>query len=124
MNSHDSFRVTTNDGVDADDSEDGTRERVLKNPDLDPYDPDNEWIAKDETVRAANPRIFQGFKYGDLPTTYVIGDGAAYAQRQQDVAIDFKDIVDLDQLYPESEYYLNDTMRKWVRKIRRTVLNR
>jgi hypothetical protein len=27
-------------------------------------------------------------------------------------------------MYPESEYYLNDKMRKWVRKIRRVVLNR
>lgn len=124
MNSSNSFRVTTNEGVDADDSEDGMRERVLKNPDLDPYHPENEWIAKDEEARALNPRIFQGFKYGDLPTTYLIGDGTAYAQRQQDVQINFKDIVDLDQMYPESEYYLNDTLRKWVRKIRMTMLNK
>jgi hypothetical protein len=54
------------------------------------------YIAKDEKARSQNPRIFQGFKYGDLPTTYVIGDGVAYAQRQQDTAVDFSDIVDLD----------------------------
>lgn len=124
MESHASFRVTTNDGVDADDKEDGMRERVLLNPDISPYDPNNKWISADVGSRDLNPRIFQGFKYGDLPTTYVIGAGEAYAQRQQDTAIDFKDIVDLDKLYPESEYYLNDTTRKWVRKIRRTVLNR
>ena len=40
------------------------------------------------------------------------------------MAIDLSDIVDLDKMYPESEYYLNDRLRKWVRKIRRTVLNR
>ena len=27
-------------------------------------------------------------------------------------------------MYPESEYYLNDRLRKWIRKIRRAVLNR
>lgn len=124
MESHASFRVTTNDGVDSDDKEDGMRERVLLNPDISPYDPNNKWISADVGSRDLNPRIFQGFKYGDLPTTYVIGAGEAYAQRQQDTAIDFKDIVDLDKLYPESEYYLNDTTRRWVRKIRRTVLNR
>ena len=136
MKSHDSFRVTTNEGVDADDSEDGMRLRKLPVGTSNPYDAD--WIEdkgeerdvpmfrgmKAASFGGEEVRIFQGFKYGDLPTTYVIGDGEAYAQRQQDTAIDFKDIVDLDKLYPESEYYINDTTRKWVRKIRRTVLNR
>ena len=27
-------------------------------------------------------------------------------------------------MYPESEYYLNDRLRKWVRRIRSTVLNK
>jgi hypothetical protein len=27
-------------------------------------------------------------------------------------------------MYPEAEYYRNDRLRKWVRKIRRAVLNR
>lgn len=126
MNSHDSFRVTTNEGVDADDVEDGMRLRKLREPTTQlpspgPYDG---WVEDSDVPSAENVRIFQGFKYGDLPTTYVIGDGEAYAQRQQDVAIDFKEIVDLDKMYPEAEYYLNDTLRKWVRKIRRVVLNR
>ena len=92
--SHNSFRVTTNEGVDADDGEDGMRLRTLPSGVEDPYQ--TLYIAKDEKARSQNPRIFQGFKYGDLPTTYVIGDGVAYAQRQQDTAVDFSDIVDLD----------------------------
>ena len=118
MNSHNSFRVTTNSGVDADDSEDGTRPRKELGDSESPYD---ERVAEDGSQGVT---VFQGFKYGDLPTTYLIGDGTAYAQRQQDVQINFKDIVDLDQMYPESEYYLNDTLRKWVRKIRMTMLNK
>lgn len=118
LNSHNSFRVTTNEGVDADDADDGMRPRKELGGSESPYD---ERVAEDGSKGVT---VFQGFKYGDLPTTYIIGDGVAYAQRQQDVAIAFKDIVDLDQLYPESEYYLNDTMRKWVRKIRGTVLNK
>lgn len=111
-----SFRVTTNEGVDADDTEDGMRPRKQKSDD--PY---KGYEAEDDTP---DVRIFQGFKYGDLPTTYVIGDGTAYDQRQQDTIVDFKDIVDLDQMYPQAEYYLNDSLRKWVRKIRQTTLNR
>ena len=114
--SSDSFRVTTNEGVDADDTEDGMRPRKQKSDN--PYDG---YEAEDDTP---DVRIFQGFKYGDLPTTYVIGDGTAYDQRQQDTIVDFKDIVDLDQMYPQAEYYLNDSLRKWVRKIRQTTLNR
>lgn len=115
--SHDSFRVTTNDGVDADDTEDGMKPRKVLGSTQTPYDTR---VAED----GYSGKVFQGFKYGDLPTTYVIGDGTVYSQRQQDVAIDFDDIVDLDKLYPESEYYLDDNLRKWVRKIRGTVLNK
>ena len=117
LNSPNSFRVTTNEGVDADDSEDGMRPREFD-------DINKMYVAKEKSERDLNPRIFQGFKYGDLPTTYVIGDGVVYSQRQQDTTVDFSDIVDLDKMYPESEYYLNNQMKKWVRKIRKTVLNR
>lgn len=86
--SHNSFRVTTNEGVDADDGEDGMRPRKQKSSN--PYD------GYEDVDTTSKVRIFQGFKYGDLPTTYVIGDGVAYAQRQQDTAVDFSDIVDLD----------------------------
>ena len=65
--------MTTNEGVDADDSEDGMRPRLQCD---DPY---SDRTASDGTQ---NVRIFQGFKYGDLPTTYVIGDGVVYSQRQ------------------------------------------
>lgn len=87
--SHNSFRVTTNEGVDADDGEDGMRPRKLIS-DGNPYG------GYKDANDTPNVRIFQGFKYGDLPTTYVIGDGVAYAQRQQDTAVNFSDIVDLD----------------------------
>lgn len=107
--------MTTNEGVDADDSEDGMRPR---SPSSNPY---QTRTAEDGST---NVRVFQGFKYGDLPTTYVIGDGVVYSQRQQDTTVNFSDIVDLDKMYPESEYYLNNQMKKWVRKIRKTVLNR
>ena len=171
--SHNSFRVTTNEGVDADDSEDGMIPRTkeieytingseiswgkngifkttlvsnkfsaygvvcTKSGERITWDGGScnidggkftvtydKWLPDPNSISDLNHRVFQGFKYGDLPTTYVIGDGVAYAQRQQDTAVDFSDIVDLDKMYPESEYYLNDRMRKWVRKIRRTVLNR
>ena len=117
LNSHNSFRVTTNDGVDADDTEDGMRPRKLIS-DGKPY---GGYESSDGTP---NVRIFQGFKYGDLPTTYVIGDGAIYEQHQVDTTIDLGASVDLDKMYPESEYYLNDMLRKWIRKICTAVLNR
>lgn len=173
MNSHDSFRITTNEGVDADDTEDGmiprTREveytlngnevswgknsafkTTLVDNKFTEYGVEctvsgsqvtwiggscdiidgkfkvvyNNWIPNPNEVYDLDHRIFQGFKYSDLPTTYLIGDGVVYSQRQQDIDASFKDIVDLDKLYPESEYYVNDSLRKWVRKIRGTVLNR
>ena len=123
MNSHNSFRVTTNEGVDADDGEDGMRRRLNSDAEH-PYD--NDWYVNPEDASEGEetPRIFQGFKYGDLPSTYVIGDGVVYDQRQSDTQVDFSTTVDLSQMYPEAEYYLNDRLRQWVRKIRRTVINR
>lgn len=79
QNSHDQFRVTTNEGVDADDGEDGMIRRVLAEGVVDPYSVDFPYVAEDVEARSQNPRVFQGFKYGDLPTTYVIGDGVAYS---------------------------------------------
>ena len=84
----------------------------------------DKWVADPDKIADLKHRVFQGFKYGDLPTTYVIGDGTTYNQRQQDTIVKFNDIVDLDKMYPEAEYYLNDSLRKWVRKIRQTTLNR
>ena len=171
--SSDSFRVMTNEGIDADDTEDGMIPRTknveytidgtniywgrdgmfkttlvdgkfstygvecTKSGDTITWDGgscnivdgkftvsyDN-WLPEPDKITDLNHRVFQGFKYGDLPTTYVIGDGTTYNQRQQDTIVKFNDIVDLDKMYPEAEYYLNDSLRKWVRKIRQTTLNR
>ena len=171
--SSDSFRVMTNEGIDADDTEDGMIPRTknveytidgtniswgrdgmfkttlvdgkfstygvecTKSGDTITWDGgscnivdgkftvsyDN-WLPEPDKITDLNHRVFQGFKYGDLPTTYVIGDGTTYNQRQQDTIVKFNDIVDLDKMYPEAEYYLNDSLRKWVRKIRQPTLNR
>ncbi len=143
--SHDSFRITTNEGVDADDREDGMIPRTkeieytingseiswgkngifkttLVDNKFSAYGVEvaisggratwdggysniedgkfvvdyNKWLPDPNDISDIDHRVFQGFKYGDLPTTYVIGDGVAYAQRQQDTAVNFSDIVDLD----------------------------
>ena len=69
MESTCSFRVLTNEGVDADDNEDGMRERTFDYA-------TGKYVAKDGT---SGVQVFQGFKYGDLPTSYVLGEGHAYA---------------------------------------------
>lgn len=173
QNSKDSFRVTTNEGVDADDGEDGMIPRVnevrytingsrvswgkngrfkdtlvgnkftaygvehTKSGNTITWDGGtsnivdgkftvqyDKWVPDPDKVSDFDHKVFQGFKYANLPSTFVIGDGVAYEQRQSDTAIDFSSVVDLDQMYPEAEYYLNDRLRKWVRKIRRAVINR
>ena len=36
----------------------------------------------------------------------------------------FLQTLDLDEEFPEAEYYLNTTTQKWVRRIRNTIINR
>lgn len=70
------FRVLTLDGVDGDDDEDGMRPR---RKDGDHY----VWDKPEELSEEPDPdpcNVYQGFKYGDLPTTYVLGDSAVYSQ--------------------------------------------
>lgn len=98
MNSKDSFRVLTLDGADSD--LDGMRER-----ELDPTS--GKYIAADAVE---NARIYQGYKFGDLPTTYLIGDNATYMQRQAETVVEFKGMLNFDEAYPESEYMLNTTL--------------
>lgn len=120
LQSADNFRVTTLDGVD--DDYDGMRERERKNA-VNPY---AGYQSPDENVRAITPkvRIYQGFKYEDMPTTYVVGDTLTYNQRLADTIIRYDELLNLDFEYPESEYYLHDTTRKWVRRIMQTTMNR
>ena len=75
-NSTYNFRVLTLEGVDGDESEDGMRPRKISG---------NRYIwNKPEELRDEpdpNPcTVYQGFKYGDLPTTYVLGDSMVYNQ--------------------------------------------
>lgn len=47
---------------------------------------------------------YNGKKHGDLPSTYVLGDSAAYRQTLPDVNVELADAFDFDIGYPESEY--------------------
>ena len=67
---------------------------------------------------------FKGCRFDDLPSTYVVGDTKVYSQRYKDVDITFDGLLDLDQEYPWAEYYLGDSVRKWVRRIRQVTMNR
>lgn len=68
--------------------------------------------------------VYHGKKPKDMPTKYVVGDAVAIDQRQSDVEISMSPFLDLDMEYPYSEYYLNDSVRRWVRRITRTTMNR
>lgn len=93
----------TLDGIDAEDSEDGIR-------------PDADWTE--------GSRKYNGYKYGDLPTTYVLGDNVPYMQASNDISVDMGKLLDFDKEFPESERFLNNPMAKWVRRIRETQINR
>ena len=116
-NSKHNFRVLTLDGVDEDD--DGMRPRKK---DGDEYVWDNpDYI---QTSGNGPVSVYQGFKFGDLPSTYVIGDSQIYNQLYPEVTVKFSEVLDLDKEYPEAEYYKDDQLQKWIRRIRQTVLNR
>lgn len=96
-NDDSSFRVTTLDGVDSE---------------------------KDGMRRTDGPLKYNGFKPNNLPSKYVLGDKEVVDQRSHDVEFTFDPYLDLDREYPYSEYYKNNSTRKWVRRITRTVMNR
>ena len=106
MESTDSFRVLTLAGMDASDDEDGIRPDKPNEGDEDPHG------------------YFNGHKFADLPTAYVLGDSQTFQQSLVDISEGFGIPVDLDQMYPFAEYHLNDTTNKWVRRIQRTVMNK
>jgi hypothetical protein len=114
LNSVNNFRITTTEDIDCYDGEDGIPLRTWDSA-------SGKWVAQEDV---SGKRVYQGFKYGDMPTTYVIGDSNTYAQRLPDVDKQFTSMVDLDVEYPEAEFYLNDTTRKWVKRIRHVVMNR
>lgn len=111
--SHDNFRITTTDDIDCGNETDGMRPR-REGADGTYVDGNGE----------TGVRIYQGFKYSDMPVSYLLGDNAIYSQRLQDVEIGFTSPLDLDVEYPEAEYHLGDSTRKWVKRIMGAVMNR
>ena len=107
------FRVTTLDGVDGE--KDGMRPRKWS-------DEMGKWIPSDEFA-SEDVSVYQGFKFDELPPTYIIGDSLVYKQNLSDTTIHLSDVFDFDKEYPESEYHLDDKMQKWIRRIRQTVMN-
>lgn len=73
MDSKHSFRVLSLAGIDADDDEDGICPREWD-------DSQGKWVPDQDNPNVQH--IFQGFKYGDLPTTYVLGDTETRLQSQ------------------------------------------
>ena len=114
-NSKSNFVVNTLDGTDSDKT--GMRPRKLEN---------GIWV--DENGETNNAEfsfhVFQGHVLSELPTTYLVGGNTTYSQNQGDVDIDLGKNLDLDQEYPYSEYYRDDTTRKWVRNIRQVAMGR
>lgn len=106
MESTDSFRVLSLAGMDASDDEDGIR----------PDQPN----AGEEDLHG----YFKGYKYGDLPTSYVLGDSQTFQQSLVDTTERFGQLVDLDQMYPFAEYHPDDVTNRWVRRIQQTVMNK
>lgn len=96
LNSHDNFRVTTLDGVD--DDHDGMRPRELKVPLGDPYDQGYKAYIEDEEddIVPEGARIYQGFKFEDVPANYIIGDSLVYQQLLSDTTVQFPKTLDLD----------------------------
>ena len=110
--------MTTLDGVDSD--YDGMRTRTK-------YIDDNGrlagWVTDGEDELPVG-KIFQGFKYDDLPPTFLIGDSLVYNQSLPEVQVTMPTVLDFDKEYPESEYLPNTTLQKWIRRIRQTTINK
>ena len=98
LGSLNSFRVLTLAGMDADDSQDG--------------------------INHGSDKTFKGSVYGDLPTTYVLGDDNTFPQTLPETQVVLQTPGNLDQMYPYAEYHLNDVVNKWVRNIHRQIINR
>ena len=116
------FRVLTLDGADSD--EDGMMPRTPINSSQSGFVSGWKHDSGNSTVIHPNNKVYQGFKFGDMPASYVVGDSAVYNQSSPEIDVTFSEIFDFDIEYPEAEYHLNDSTRKWVRLMNRTILNR
>ena len=50
----------------------------------------------EETDGIKSGEDWNGFRFDDLPSTYVVGDTKVYSQRYKDVDITFDGLLDLD----------------------------
>jgi hypothetical protein len=113
------FRILTLNGFD--DDEDGMRPRSrILNSD----DQLVGWELVDQTGENAGARAYQGFKFDDMPTNYVIGDSLVYQQFLPEREISLSNPLDFDLEYPYCEYRLNSNSLKWIRKITQSTLNK
>lgn len=114
-NSRDNFVVQTFDGVD--DDADGMRPREFDST-------SSQWVPKDADEKKMDEiTTYQGHKYEDMPSSYLVGDSITYDQLMPSVDVNVNPPLDMDSSYPQSEYYLNDTTRKWNRKLSNVMLN-
>lgn len=81
------------------------------------------WEQEEEYEDKSRFNVFNGVKYGELPSQYIIGDSIVYNQRTPDVTKRVNPMAELDLEYPECEYYLDDRTRKWVAYISNAVMN-
>lgn len=102
-NHQDNFVVTTLDGIDSDEL--GMR-------------PD------DGQADTSEHHVYHGHTNADLPISYLIGENTTYRQNLGDVDISIPGTLSIDDEYPFCEYYKDDTTKKWVRNIRKVVMNR
>ena len=92
-NSQDNFRLSTLDGVDAEEDYDGI-----------------------------NPDVENVYRYSEMPSSFKIGDNDVYQQMNPTIDVGFNPPLDLDKEYPESEYQYSNPTLKWNRKVNSTTL--
>lgn len=92
-NSYDNFRLSTLDGVDAEEDYDGI-----------------------------NPDVENVYRYSEMPSSFKIGDNDVYQQMNPTIDVGFNPPLDLDKEYPESEYQYSNPTLKWNRKVNSTTL--
>lgn len=111
-NSTYNFRVTTLNGMDDDD--DGMRPRKQGS---------SGWVSSRPADSSKSElHTFQGFTYGQLPSSYVIGDDTVYDQMLPGVSVNLTTPLDMDKAYPESEFRLDDPTKKWIRTMTKTIM--
>lgn len=78
----------------------------------------------DGTMPKEGDKGYQGHRYNDYPTDYIVGDVATYRQQLEPLESHFAYALDLDATYPYAENLRGSTTQRWVRRIYDTVLNR